>query len=67
MNYYILANLAVFGLFLMALGVTIVIMERKARRYAVPASDEEIKKHQQARKVYMLTHGGLPVDMRRVK
>lgn len=67
MNYNILADLAVFGLFLMALGVTIIIMERKARRYAVPSTREEIKKHQQARKVYMLCNGGLPVDMRRVK
>lgn len=52
MNYNILADLAVFGLFLMALGVTIVVMERKARRYAVPELDKEkIRMHQRIRRL----------------
>lgn len=67
MNYNILADLAVFGLFLMALGVTIIIMERKARRYAAKADEKQIRAHQLKRESYMLRNGGLPVDMRRVK
>lgn len=65
-SYNILADLAVFGLFLMALGITIIIMERKARRYAIPATPKQIRAHQLNRESYMLRNGGLPVDMGRV-
>lgn len=53
MNYNILADLAVFGLFLMALGVTIVVMERKARRYATEADRKDVINHQHERRIRM--------------
>lgn len=67
MTYNILADLAVFGLFLMGLGVSIWWFERKARRYAVTATPKQIRAHQRKREAYMLRHGGLPVDMRRAE
>lgn len=71
MNYYILADLAVFGLFLIGLGVTILIMDRRitsvsnGKKGADKSGKHRIRAHQNRRARYMLGNGGLPVEMER--
>ncbi len=73
MTYYILADLAVFGLFLMALGVTVLVMDRRitsvsnGKRGADKVGKHRIRAHQNRRYRYMVGNGGLPVDMGRVE
>lgn len=73
MNYNILADLVIFGLFLIGLGVTVLVMDRpvtsvsNGKRGADKAGKHRIRVHQDRRCRYMLGNGGLPVEMTRVK
>lgn len=64
MTYNALIDLAVFGLFLITLGATVMVLDKRNLRGATPANKRQIKAHQHHRRSHMLANGGLPVEMR---
>lgn len=64
-NYNALIDLAIFGAFLVTLGVTVMVLDKRNTRGATVANKQQIRAHQRRRESYMLRSGGLPVDMRR--
>ena len=66
MTYYSIALLAQLGIGLIAIGLIVRHYNPTPKRGATKASKKQIGAHQDKRASYMLRHGGLPVEMRRV-
>lgn len=65
-NYNALIDLAVFGLFLIGLGLAARYLPDGNKRGATSACKLRVKWHQRRRREWMLCNGGLPVDMNEV-